>query len=161
MLRPLSFVLISAAACGSPLTDNRWTRRGPTTQHLIRVDSGPRVTVLHHGGWHGLCANSLAQDRDGTFYVGIRHFVVRLRATHAGYHEDWLVPSGTRVQTTTAALARFFVGLWSELSDPFVGPAIRAEAGATYVTTVTSATAVATALVLCGAYRAFFQARRK
>lgn len=61
----------------------------------------------------------------------------------------------------TAALARFFVGLWLELADPFVGPAIRAETGATYVTTVTSATAVATALVLCGAYRASFQARRK
>jgi hypothetical protein len=40
----------------------------------------------------------------------------------------------------TAALARFFITLWSELADPFVGPAIRAETGTTYVTTVTSAT---------------------
>jgi hypothetical protein len=60
----------------------------------------------------------------------------------------------------TVALARFFVTLWSELFDPFVGPAIRAEAGTTYVTTVASATFVATALVLCGAYRAFRQARQ-
>lgn len=60
----------------------------------------------------------------------------------------------------TAALARFFVGLWLELADPFVGPAIRAETGTAYVTTVTSATLVATALVLYGAFRAFKRARR-
>jgi hypothetical protein len=51
----------------------------------------------------------------------------------------------------TAAIARFFVGLWLELADPFVGPAIRAETGTAYVTTVTSATFVATTLVLFGA----------
>jgi hypothetical protein len=60
----------------------------------------------------------------------------------------------------TAALARFFITLWSELSDPFVGPAIRAETGTTYLTTVACATAVATALVLGGAFRAFRRARR-
>lgn len=60
----------------------------------------------------------------------------------------------------TAALARFFITLWSELADPFVGPAIRAEAGTTYVTTVSCATAVATALVVGGAFRAFVRARR-
>jgi hypothetical protein len=60
----------------------------------------------------------------------------------------------------TAALARFFITLWSELADPFVGPAIRAETGATYLTTVSCATAVATALVLGGGLRAFWRARR-
>lgn len=60
----------------------------------------------------------------------------------------------------TAALARFFITLWSELADPFVGPAIRAETGATYLTTVGCATATATALVLGGAFRAFWRARR-
>lgn len=60
----------------------------------------------------------------------------------------------------TAALARFFITLWSELADPFVGPAIRAETGTTYLTTVGCATAVATALVLGGALRAFLRARR-
>lgn len=60
----------------------------------------------------------------------------------------------------TAALAPFFVSLWSEISDPFVGPAIRAEAGTAYVTTATRATVVATALVLCGVLRCFLRARR-
>jgi hypothetical protein len=59
----------------------------------------------------------------------------------------------------TAVLARFFVGIWSELADPFVGPAIRAETGTTYLTTVACATAVATALASGGAFGAFRRAR--
>jgi hypothetical protein len=107
----------------TPLADNKWSTTQTnlpgaphtvlplpdgsifvvTTQHLVRVDSGPRVTVLHHGGWRGLYPNSLVQDRDGTFYIGIRHFIVRLRPVTAGYHEDWLVPSGTHPQTEAQA----------------------------------------------------------
>jgi hypothetical protein len=49
--------------------------------------------------------------------------------------------------------------IWSELADPFVGPAIRAETGTTYLTTVACAMAVATALVLGGAFSAFRRAR--
>jgi hypothetical protein len=49
--------------------------------------------------------------------------------------------------------------IWSELADPFVGPAIRAETGTTYLTTVACATAVATALVLGGAFSASRRAR--
>ena len=60
----------------------------------------------------------------------------------------------------TAALARFFITLWSEVTDPFVGPAIRAETGTTYATTVTRATLAATALVLFGAFHASRRARR-
>ena len=60
----------------------------------------------------------------------------------------------------TAALVPFFVGLWSEISDPFVGPAIRAETGTAYVNTATGATLVAVALVACGALRSFMRARR-
>lgn len=60
----------------------------------------------------------------------------------------------------TAAVARFFVGLWSEVADPFVGPAIRAETGTTYVTTAACATLVATGLVAYGALRAFRRARQ-
>ena len=68
-----------------------------TTEHLVRIDAGAHVTVLHHGRWGGSYANSLVQDRDGSFYVGIRYFVVRLRPDTTGFREEWLVPSGTQV----------------------------------------------------------------
>jgi hypothetical protein len=74
-----------------------------TTQHLIRLDAGPRVAVLHRGRWRGLYPNSLVRDDDGTFYIGIRHFVVRLQPSGSGYQEDWLVPSGTHVQAEESA----------------------------------------------------------
>lgn len=60
----------------------------------------------------------------------------------------------------TVAIAPFFVSLWSEISDPFVGAAIRAETGTAYVTTATRATLVATALVVCGVLRCLIRARR-
>jgi len=44
-----------------------------------------------------------------------------------------------------------FARIWSELTDPFVGPAIRAEAGTGYVWNVVGATATALALHLLGA----------
>jgi len=69
-----------------------------TTQHLVRIDPGPRVTVLHRGRWRGLYPNSLVRDGEGTFYIGVRHFVVRLGYGTTGYREDWLAPAGTSVQ---------------------------------------------------------------
>ena len=60
----------------------------------------------------------------------------------------------------TAALAPFFVSLWSEISDPFVGAAIRAETGTAYVTTAKCATLVAAVLVACGVLRSLVRGRR-
>lgn len=63
-----------------------------TTRHLVRVVGGSRIQRLHDGQWSGLSPNSIEQDVDGTLYIGMSGVVVRLRATGAGYAEDWLAP---------------------------------------------------------------------
>jgi hypothetical protein len=68
-----------------------------TSDHLVRVERGPRVTVLHQGTWGGLYPNSLVRDASGTFYLGMRYVVARLRRTEAGYSEEWLTPNGVEL----------------------------------------------------------------
>lgn len=74
-----------------------------TNQFVARVLAGPSVAVLHRGDWRGLYPNSLARTANGILYVGMRHFVVRLRPTSTGYLEDWLVPPGTNEQADERA----------------------------------------------------------
>ena len=52
---------------------------------------------------------------------------------------------------TSVIVGVLFAGIWSELTDRFVGPAIRAEAGTGYVWNVVGASATAGALHLFGA----------
>jgi hypothetical protein len=61
---------------------------------------------------------------------------------------------------TTAGLALNFISLWGEITDPFVGPAIRSEAGNAYLLNARYATVAVTVLVLCGVIRAFLRPRR-
>jgi len=49
------------------------------------------------------------------------------------------------IAVTPAAL--FFAALWSEILDPYVGPAIREEGGTSYVTSAVLATAFIPALI--------------
>lgn len=59
----------------------------------------------------------------------------------------------------SVALGLFFVSLWSEFADPFVGPAIRSEAGVGYVLTAVFATIVAIGFTTYGSFRALAAAR--
>jgi hypothetical protein len=59
----------------------------------------------------------------------------------------------------TVPLGLFFVSLWTEIADPFVGPAIRSEAGVGYVITAAFATIVAIGFTTYGAFRALTAAR--
>jgi hypothetical protein len=48
--------------------------------------------------------------------------------------------------------AFYFIGLWQEIHDPFVGPAIRVEAGAGYVAWSYAAAVIWIALQVVGAF---------
>ena len=43
--------------------------------------------------WGGVYPNSIAEDRTGTIYLGMRSAVARLSPRSGGFFEDWLVPS--------------------------------------------------------------------
>lgn len=59
----------------------------------------------------------------------------------------------------TALVALFFRDLWSEITDPAVGPAIRAEAGDGYVTSATLATLIVVLLACYSCCRATVRGR--
>jgi hypothetical protein len=73
--------------------------RGGEDSILVLMDEGLaeitadfHVRLLHHGDWRGLYPSSITEDADGTFFVGMRYTVARLRPNGAGYAEEWLVP---------------------------------------------------------------------
>jgi len=59
------------------------------TGELQRLISFPKWTRQQY-------PNSMAISPDGTIFIGMRMFVLRLRATPAGYSEDWLLPNDCR-----------------------------------------------------------------
>jgi hypothetical protein len=71
----------------------------------------------------------------------------------------WRIRAGLGA-ATAAALALNLISLWSEITDPFVGPAIRAEAGNAYLLNARYATVTVTVLVLCGVLHAFLRPKR-
>lgn len=66
-----------------------------TPRALLRLDPAARdpfPRLVHRGQWLALRPTSVVREADGTVYLGIRHAVVRLVPTAAGYREDWLLP---------------------------------------------------------------------
>ena len=63
-----------------------------TTFGLVRVD-GDSTERLTAEGYPGLYPSSMVRLDDGTLYIGMRHFVVRLEPAHTTYREEWLLPA--------------------------------------------------------------------
>jgi hypothetical protein len=65
-----------------------------TESGLWQVLPGNRVQRLHALDDVGyLYPSSMVQDQDGTLYVGMRRYVLRLQPTEQGWEESWLVAS--------------------------------------------------------------------
>jgi hypothetical protein len=73
-----------------------------TTEDLVRVTRDLQVVHLHHGAWGGLYPNSLVVDTDGSFFIGMRYAVARLRPGPNGFSEDWLVPETAAARSDEA-----------------------------------------------------------
>jgi hypothetical protein len=68
-----------------------------TTDSLYAVELDPvapnHQALYGNPVWRGLYASSVARDRAGSIYIGMRSAIGRLTATGKGYREDWLVPN--------------------------------------------------------------------
>ncbi len=67
-----------------------------TPHGVSRVSAAGMVEVLSAEPFSRLYPNSVAITADGTVYVGMRMFVVRLLHTPKGYMQEWLVPDDCR-----------------------------------------------------------------
>lgn len=67
-----------------------------TDAGLVRVDAKGRTRLLVKTNYSGLYPSSMVRLDDGTLYIGMRRFVVRLTPAGDGYREDWLLPSDSR-----------------------------------------------------------------
>ncbi len=63
-----------------------------TTQGVSRISSSGAIEPLLHRDLGQLYPNSIATTPDGTIYIGMRLFVVRLAPRTEEYLEQWLVP---------------------------------------------------------------------
>jgi hypothetical protein len=63
-----------------------------TSNALVRLNQAGEVTKLADADYQDLEPNSIVGARDGSFYVGMRHFVLRLWEHRGRWHEEWLVP---------------------------------------------------------------------
>jgi hypothetical protein len=63
-----------------------------TTQGISRISSSGAVEPLLHRDLGQLYPNSIAATPDGTVYIGMRLFVVRLAPNAEKYLEQWMVP---------------------------------------------------------------------
>lgn len=63
-----------------------------TTQGVSRISSSGASEPLLHRDLGQMYPNSIAATPDGTIYVGMRLFVVRLAHRAEGYLEQWMVP---------------------------------------------------------------------
>jgi hypothetical protein len=87
------------AAPVAVLTQNDGAIMVATNKYLVRITQQLDVELLHRfaesgGLWE---SNSIAQDKDGTLYIGMGFAVRRLRPRSIGYAEDWLAPKGIPV----------------------------------------------------------------
>lgn len=67
-----------------------------TTQGVSRISSSGLSKTLLSRKFDALYPNSVVSTPDGTIYVGMRLFVVRLMQQSGEYTEEWLVPDGCR-----------------------------------------------------------------
>ena len=67
-----------------------------TETGVFRVNPNGAVEALAHGLFWGVYPNSMAISHDGTIYIGMRMFVVRLIPQSGGYTEEWLLPNECR-----------------------------------------------------------------
>ncbi len=69
-----------------------------TTHSLCRITLNGELKILHTlPEWTaGQYANSMAVTSDGSIYVGMRMFVLRLTEKGGDYSEEWLLPDDCR-----------------------------------------------------------------
>jgi len=70
-----------------------------TTHSLHAITKSEPATKLDHGfpNWMKVqFPNSIVALSDGTIFIGMRMFVLRLTPNPAGYSEDWLLPNSCR-----------------------------------------------------------------
>lgn len=70
-----------------------------TTQSLNAITAKPRKSaeLNYFPKWmRMLYPNSILALNDGTIFIGMRMFVLRLTPSPAGYNEDWLLPNSCR-----------------------------------------------------------------
>jgi hypothetical protein len=61
---------------------------------IVRISPGHAIEVLHQNSvWLSTYPASIARDRSGVIFLGMRAGVARLTPTANGYSEDWLVPA--------------------------------------------------------------------
>lgn len=73
-----------------------------TLDSLLSVGLDPimptRRVLAGNTVWSGTYGSTLARDRSGVIYIGMRSAVARLTPEGLGYREDWLVRSDCRVR---------------------------------------------------------------
>lgn len=76
-----------------------------TYERVVRVSASGAVEQLFAPeGDQGLpYPNSLTLSKAGVIHVGMRHFVLRLSPSDAGYRGDWFVPSDCKEPTTNGS----------------------------------------------------------
>jgi S-formylglutathione hydrolase FrmB len=73
-----------------------------TTSQLLRVSLNKEVRVLiPDGGWGGLYPNSVAVDKHGDVYIGMRQFVIRCKLGTRVVSFERLVPDRSWLNTKT------------------------------------------------------------
>ncbi len=83
-----------------PVTGALWI---VTNRAIVKFD-GRELTRIHQGRYRTFEPDSIARDRAGRIFIGMRHLVVRLSPARKGFHEDWLVPPWcTNVDLETCA----------------------------------------------------------
>jgi hypothetical protein len=71
---------------------------------LVRISPTHAVDVLHENAvWLSTSPTSIARDRSGVIFLGMRAGVARLTPTTNGYSEDWLVPANCPRRVSTDA----------------------------------------------------------
>ncbi|HEY9228024.1 MAG TPA: hypothetical protein VIP11_15315 [Gemmatimonadaceae bacterium] len=74
-------------------------------ERVIRISPTHSVELLHANPvWGRTYPTSIARDREGLIYLGMRSGVARLTPRANGYSEDWLVPTNCRRRMPSGAL---------------------------------------------------------
>jgi hypothetical protein len=65
-----------------------------TARSLVRIDHEKHASAIQPVATRGLYPNSMVADADGSLWVGMRQFVLRLAAQGRRYAESWFVHKG-------------------------------------------------------------------
>jgi hypothetical protein len=63
-----------------------------TSKSVLQVVTGRVNKLFESKLWWGLYPNSVARDKAGTIYIGMRGGVTHLQPIPHGFREDWLLP---------------------------------------------------------------------